>query len=150
MTRSGTPTADSLETGDLVEITMLVSRLCQSLDYSRPQAFVDVFVPDGVYQAVSSTATGEEARFRHQGAAQLLEFAESAVAKRQGLGRHWTGNLVVDGAGDHATGTSYVLFLQIDPDTKERRITISGTHRDVFVRTPEGWRFESRTVVADI
>jgi hypothetical protein len=49
-----------------------------------------------------------------------------------------------------SSAVSYVAFLQIDPETKERRITISGMHRDTFVRTPGGWRFTARTVVADI
>lgn len=141
---------EPLSVADVHEITMLTARLCQALDYSRPQEFVDAFVPEGIYQAVSSTATGETPRFRHAGAAERLAFAQAAVQKRQGLGRHWTGNLVVDGSGDEATGVSYVMFIEIDPATKERRITISGTHRDTFVRTDEGWRFASRTVVADI
>lgn len=147
---AATTSSDALGVDDLQEITMLVSRLCQALDHSRPHDFARVFAADGVYQAVSSEATGETLRFRHVGTQELLAFAEAAVAKRQGLGRHWTGNLLIDGAGDAAAAASYVLFIEIDPDTKERRITISGTHRDEFVRTPDGWRFASRTVVADI
>jgi SnoaL-like domain len=141
----------SLSTADVLAITRQVGRLCQALDFSRPTDFVDIFTADGVYQAVSSTATGEALRFRHKGPEELLAFAESAVEKRKGLGRHWTGNLVIDGDGASATAVSYVLFIEIDPETKERRIPISGVHRDAFVKdSARGWLFISRTVVADV
>ncbi|MFT4210502.1 MAG: nuclear transport factor 2 family protein [Microbacterium sp.] len=140
----------SLSPADHRELTDLVTRLCHALDFSRPQDFADVFTSDGVYRAVSSTVTGEQQRFRHAGADELLAFATAAVRKRRGLGRHWTGNLLIEGDGDAATATSYVLFVEIDGETGERRIPISGVHRDTFRRTPEGWRFASRTVVADV
>jgi hypothetical protein len=139
-----------LSAEDRLDLVELIHRLCHALDYSRPADFAAVFTPDGVYRAVSSVASGEQPRFRHEGAAQLLAFAEAAAQKRRGLGRHWTGNVVLEATDAGASAVSYVAFLQIDPDTKERRITISGTHRDRFVRAPEGWRFTSRTVVADI
>src|SRR6266545_5639564 len=132
------------------QISTLLARWSHALDFSRPQDFVDIFTSDGVYQAVSSEATGRRPRFRYEGAAELLGFAESAVEKRRGLGRHWTGNLVVDGDGDTASAVSYVLFVEIDPETKQRRIPISGVHHDMLVKTANGWLFASRTVVADI
>jgi hypothetical protein len=143
----------TLPVEDHLAISTLVARLCQALDFSRPEEFVSVFTDAGVYQAVSSDASGRAPRFRHEGPAELLAFAESAVAKRAGLGRHWTGNLVIEPDAqdpDRATGVSYVLFVEIDAETKERRLLISGVHEDSFVRTSDGWRFESRTVVADV
>ena len=138
---------------DQLEIGTLVARLCQALDFSRTVDFVDAFTADGVYEAVSAVTSRRQPQFRHQGPAELLTFAESAVEKRRGLGRHWTGNLVIEADPqdvDRATGVSYVLFVQIDAETKERRILTSGVHEDVYVRTPDGWRVASRTVVADI
>jgi hypothetical protein len=140
----------TLDVADVQEITALIARLCHSLDFSRPEDFVGLFVPDGTFRAVSSTAGGETERFAHTGPVELLAFAQAAADKRQGLGRHWTGNLVLQGDGATASGVSYVLFVEIDPDTKERRIPISGVHRDTFRRTDEGWRFASRTILADI
>ncbi|MEU4236914.1 nuclear transport factor 2 family protein [Actinoplanes sp. NPDC026619] len=139
-----------LTADDRLDLVELIHRLCHALDYSRPDDFAAVFTPDGVYQAVSSVAAGEHPRFRHEGAAELLAFAEAAARKRQGLGRHWTGNVVLNATEAGASAVSYVAFLEIDPETNERRITISGTHRDSFVRSADGWRFTSRTVVADI
>jgi hypothetical protein len=140
----------TLPPADHIAISTLVARLCQALDFSRPDDFVASFVEGGVYQAVSSEATSRTPRFRHEGTDQLRAFAESAVAKRQGLGRHWTGNLVVEGDDERASGVSYVLFVEIDPQTRERRIPISGVHHDEFLHTDDGWRFVSRTVVADL
>ena len=135
---------------DRVDIGELVARLCQALDFSHPQDFVDVFVSTGVYQATSSIATGQTIRFRHEGADQLRAFAEAAVIKRQGLGRHWTGNLVIEPTEDGAKAVSYVMFLQVDPISGARTIPISGVHQDVFARTPDGWRLAQRTIVADL
>jgi hypothetical protein len=140
----------ALTTADRLDLIELIHRLCQALDLSRPADFAAVFAPGGVYQAVSSIASGEQPRFRHEGSAELLAFAEAAVAKRKGLGRHWTGDVVLTETDAGASAVSYVMFIEINPDTKERRIAISGTHRDAFTRTPDGWRFTSRTVVADI
>lgn len=140
----------ALSTDHRAQITDLVTRLCHALDFSRPSDLVDLFTADGVFRAVSSTATGESLRFEHVGLAALLAFAEGAADKRRGLGRHWTGNLLVEGLDDTASATSYVLFVEIDAETKERCIPISGVHRDTFVRTEQGWRFTSRTIVADI
>jgi hypothetical protein len=143
----------TLSPADQLELQSIVARLCQALDFSRPADFVDSFTPDGVYEAVSSVASGRLPRFRHEGSAALLAFAEAAVEKRRGLGRHWTGNLVLEAdprEPDRATAVSYVLFVEIDERTKERRILISGVHEDAFARTAAGWRLTRRTVVADI
>jgi SnoaL-like domain len=139
-----------LSVADHIEIEQLIATLCQALDIGRPEEFVAAFAPDGIYQATTSVASGEQVRFRHQGPAQLLAFAEQAAAKRAGLARHWTGNLVLTGTEQGAEATSYVMFMQIDPQTRQRSITLSGVHRDRFVRTAGGWRFQQRTIVADI
>lgn len=139
-----------LSTSDFIEIEQLVHRLCQALDFSHPADFASVFVPEGIYEAVSSDLTGNVVRFAHEGSAALLAFAADAVEKRKGLGRHWTGNIVIDEDSDGAKAVSYVLFIQIDPQTGERKITISGVHRDAFVRTAAGWKFTRRRVVADL
>ncbi|MFT4083488.1 MAG: nuclear transport factor 2 family protein [Nocardioides sp.] len=146
-------TPSPLSPQDHLDITELIHRLCHALDFGRPEEFVACFVADGRYSAVSSEATGLETRFSHRGRGELEAFAQSAIEKRHGLGRHWTGNLIVRPSGptrDRAEATSYVLFVEIDPESGERRIAISGTHRDELVRTPDGWRLRSRTVVADL
>jgi hypothetical protein len=109
-----------------------------------------VFVPKGAFQAATSDKTGGHIKFRHEGHDQLRAFAHAAAAKRQGLGRHWTSNLVVTGTAGQAQAVSYVMFLEIDAATGGRSIPISGVHRDVFTKTDAGWRFIERTVVADL
>ncbi|MEU4223166.1 nuclear transport factor 2 family protein [Nonomuraea sp. NPDC026600] len=134
---------------DRIEIEELISRLCHALDFSRPEDFVAVFVPHGAFQARTSARSGGAVRFRHEGHDRLRAFADAAAAKRGGLGRHWTGNLVVRGVPGGAEATSYVMFLEIDPGTGQRTIPLSGVHHDVFSRTEAGWRFVERTIVAD-
>jgi hypothetical protein len=140
----------ALTVEDRLDLHELIARLSQALDFSQPDDLVALFVADGVYQAVSSVASGEQVRFRHEGSDALRGFGEAMAQHRGGLARHWTGNIVLMETGPGAQAVSYVLFVVIDPETKERRVTISGVHRDEFVRTESGWRFASRTVVADI
>jgi SnoaL-like domain len=143
----------SLLVSDQLALHGLIAKLCQSLDFSRPDEFASLFTPDGVYEAVTSEAKGRQLRFRHAGAGELLDFAKAAAEKRKGLGRHWTGNVVlapVPGEPDSATAVSYVLFVEVSAETGDRRILISGVHEDSFTRTAEGWRFARRRIVADL
>lgn len=140
-----------LPAADHIEISDLIARLSHALDFSRPGDVVALFTADGTYAAQTSEADGRRDRFRHAGADSVREFAAAAAARRQGLGRHWVGNPLIEADGpDRARATSYVLFVEIDPATGERRIPLSGVHHDTFVRTGAGWRFASRTIVADI
>jgi SnoaL-like domain len=142
--------AIALSTEDRLDIAELVARLCQSLDFSDPDAYVAQFANGGIFEARSDMTPAAQIRFRHQGADQLRAFAEAAVTKRAGLARHWTGNLVIRGGGQGASGTSYVMLVVIDPDTGARSIAMSGVHHDEYVRTPAGWRFARRSVVGDV
>jgi SnoaL-like domain len=67
------------------------------------------------------------------------------------MARHWTCNPVIksDGNGG-ATASSYTMLIEIDPETKARKILVTGVHEDVLVKTDAGWRLASRTVVADV
>ena len=92
---------------DRIEIEELISRLCHALDFGRPEDFVAVFVPHGAVEARTSARSGGAVRFRHEGHDRLRAFADAAAAKRGGLGRHWTGNLVVRGGGVRGGGVTY-------------------------------------------
>jgi len=66
------------------------------------------------------------------------------------LTRHVMTNILVDVlSADEAVGTSYVTMLSApDPDRKwplAAEGIFVGTFDDRFVRTPDGWRFKSRT-----
>jgi hypothetical protein len=143
--------AAELDVRDQLQIQTLIAQVCQALDFSRPADFVAAFTPDGVYRIVSPDFDGRQERYSHHGAEALLEFAKGMAARRQGMARHWTTNLVIRSGGDGgATATSYTTLIEIDPETKARKILLTGVHEDVFVRTDAGWRLASRTVVADI
>jgi SnoaL-like domain len=147
----GTDPATELDVRDQLQIQTLMSQVCQALDRSRPADFVAAFTPDGVYRIVSPDVDGRQERYSHHGADALLEFATGMAARRKGMARHWTGNLVIESDGNGgATARSYTMLIEIDPETKARKILLTGVHEDVLVRTDAGWRLASRTVVGDV
>lgn len=52
-------------------------------------------------------------------------------------------NHVIDLDGDNASGTCY---LDLRAVTGDRRMAGFGSYRDDYARTPDGWRFRSRTL----
>jgi 3-phenylpropionate/cinnamic acid dioxygenase small subunit len=62
--------------------------------------------------------------------------------------KHFTANIIIELAGDHATVASNFLVVR-DSETGPA-IAVAGTYDDTVVRTPEGWKFKSRRLSHDI
>ena len=93
------------------------------------------FTPDGVFQRFS----GREA---------LVGFVRQWCEKMNGGNRrHWNTNLRIVPTTDGASGT--VLLMLLDAGAKPAAIISTGTYNDTLVRTPEGWRFKTRTIKGD-
>ena len=71
-----------------------------------------------------------------------------AAANTPGL-RTWMSNLVVDPSPEGATGRAYIMTADLTAvaggSGTGRRWTEAVQSRDAVVRTPEGWRFKTRT-----
>jgi hypothetical protein len=110
---------------DLVELHALCARymlLCSQFVNDR---WLEVFTPDGEYNAFGTAYTLE--RFPA-----LLEAAPRG---------QFIGNMpVVDLAGDRATGKQHFIF--IDQETHAMRL---GWYNDEYRRTPDGWRIHRRS-----
>jgi hypothetical protein len=62
--------------------------------------------------------------------------------------RHFLANHVIDATPDGATGRQYLVAVDIGESGQASSIYLGGHYEDVYARTPEGWRFTSRTFIA--
>jgi uncharacterized protein (TIGR02246 family) len=126
-----------LEPRDIVEIQQLYAAYNQAADRGDGKAFSGCFTEDGAFDLGGTTAQGSEA---------IAEFGNKVPAAAPGC-RHIATNLMIDGDGDWATGSAYLMLLTTT--TSPARIVTTGAYEDRLLRTAEGWRFTERRFAAD-
>ncbi|MFE5325419.1 nuclear transport factor 2 family protein [Embleya sp. NPDC056575] len=127
-----------LSVEDKLAIQELSHAQMRCLDAHDVDGWVGCWVPDGRFTATYGTFTGHDA---------IREFIVGHIAagKEDGA-RHVMTNHVVEGDGDRAASYSLVVKVQVE---KAPHIIATGVYNDVAVRTPEGWRYESRRLDID-
>jgi uncharacterized protein (TIGR02246 family) len=122
---------------DRLAILDLIGRYNQAFDYRNPDAWAATFTPDGVF--------GNSEGFSVQGTEALRAFAQEAAA-REARGRHWNTSHVIEGNGDTATHSCYLMVIALGEAP-----TIFGVGRyDDQLRKVDGqWRFAQRTLTKE-
>ena len=124
---------------DRQELVDLVCAYARAMDLQRPEDLVGLFTEDGVldYGPGFGRIAGHEAmRKRFKSGNAIFETS-----------RHYLTNIQVEFEGaDRARGVTYVYawhrFGGGKPDGH-----VYGEYRDVFVRTPQGWRIAERRLL---
>jgi hypothetical protein len=134
--RSGAPTV--LTALDYLDIQRLVASYGHALDngLSQPDngpAYAGLFTSDGV------------AFRRLQGFEPL-----AAIARAQPHGpryaRHFLTNVTIAPSPEGATGEQYLVVVDPSDGGKPGRLFLGGHYEDIYVKTPDGWRYKSRTL----
>lgn len=145
--------APTLTALDYIEIQQLNERYVHAIDnciengyeyaslYTRDGVFIDLWSDDGV----------EQGGIRWQGPAKLMEVSGGGVNGCNGWQRrsdalsYMITGLVITPSAEGATSKSYLFAVGVngDPTAVERE----GSYEDVYVKTPEGWRFKERAHV---
>ena len=60
--------------------------------------------------------------------------------------RHNATNIVINGDGDHATGSAFLIGYSVSDGYK---VICTGRYADELTRTAEGWRFSRRIFTID-
>ena len=132
--KSKAPTLTPL---DYVEIQQLVARYPYALNSGANNGYVmaDLFTPDAIFCG--------RAVLYSQGRDQLAALARG---RRSGPAYtvHFSTNHVIDPSPEGATGKLYLVVLDIGEDGKPSSINQGGHYDDVYVKTPNGWRFKLR------
>lgn len=130
--------AAELTAGDYTAIQQLYARYNTTIDRGDADGWADTFTADGVF---AGNFKGREA---------LKGFVNnwrSSPAMNGAARRHFSADLVITPSDGGATAT--VSTLLVDLATKPASIASYVTYSDVLVKTPQGWRFQSRTVKAE-
>jgi len=89
---------------DRLAILGLTARYNQAFDYGDVDAWVETFIPDGVF--------ADSEGFSVQGSEELRAFAGKA-AQGDVASRHWNSSHVIEGGGDTATHSCYLMISRL-------------------------------------
>ncbi len=146
---------------DYIEIQQLAARYAYAIDKCTNSGYdyADLYTPDGVFSVEDENGIPATARF--EGRDRLADadgggkggcIDPKTAADRYSIS-HMVANLVITPAPGGATGKSYLLVVGLgDPIAKVTpgqsvRAYSWGGYKDVYVKTPKGWRFKSRVHV---
>ena|SRR5579872_231383 len=116
-----------LTADDYIEIQQLYARYNHAIDGGDAEGYASLFVPDGSFN-------------NNVGHDQLVTF----IKNRNGANmRHWNTNLVITGTPEGASGSVYLMFLNVGVNPPV--VTGAGKYDDTLVKTSDGWRFKRRT-----
>ena len=126
----------ALSTEDKAAILELAARYSHAFDYGDTNTWVATFMEDGVLTDGQRSVKGTE---------ELRAFSENH-AKGEMNGRHWTNNHVVEGDGDSATHSSYIMIIRMG---ETPTIEATGIYRDTLKKVDGEWRFTRREVTKE-
>jgi hypothetical protein len=141
--------APALTALDYIEIQQLVNKYAFAIDSCSNSGYdyADLYTPDGVFYwgvgarvSVGREQLAEAAGGGRNGCKKLEQ-----ATREKPLQAHTTVNLVVEPSAEGAVGKSYLVYpgeegIGGDP-THSGHV---GGYQDVYVKTPNGWRFKSR------
>jgi 3-phenylpropionate/cinnamic acid dioxygenase small subunit len=132
---------------DEVAITKLVGRIAQLADSGSLTDYAECFTEDAEWMLPAGSGVNLGAQTR-SGIDDIVRGAqERRDAGIQGPGtltRHVVSTVVVDVAGDRATGRAYYCYYGKTDQTPQ--LLTMGQYDDEFVRTPDGWRLHRRQI----
>jgi hypothetical protein len=117
---------------DFVDIQQLYAKYNWSLDAGDAEAYASTFTADGSF----NNNVGHDA---------IVKFADTFHAGMGAHVRHWNTNLMIMPTPEGAHGQVYLVL--VDFATKPATIATSASYADDLVKTPQGWRFKTRTHV---
>jgi ketosteroid isomerase-like protein len=117
---------------DRLDITELVGRYDQAIDFRDAAAYADTFVEDGVFQI-----NGQPEIKGHEKLMRMIERLGP-----QGS-RHWINNMVIEGDGDYARMTCYLMVLS------GLRVTNMGYYVNTLRKVEGKWKFVRRDYTPD-
>jgi len=142
----------TLSGSDYGEIQSLNARYAQAIDSCSGDGYdyADLYTPDGTFIDMWTQKAIDAGGEKWIGREKLREISSGAnvtgapctSTRFNGSVSHLILNIVITPTADGATGNSYLVELGgRDPN----RITRLGNYEDVYVKTPTGWKFKTRT-----
>ena len=122
---------DGLTTQDHIDIRHAYARYNNTIDEGDVEGWVAMWTGGGDFNGF-------------KGRDGLLRFARHYIDNQDGaLRRHWINNLEIEAVPGGASAWNY--FMILDVSVTPPAVASTGRNHDTFVRTRDGWRFNSRT-----
>jgi hypothetical protein len=141
-------TIDQQELSDRAELRDLVQAYAHNVDRRQHDATAALFSEDSHFLIHDGDPASHPVRWESHGRAdigQRLRGVDRYAVTTHFLGQH---SVVID--GDDATGETYCLAHHVTEEEHGRTMMImSIRYLDRYVRTSDGWRFETRRLAAD-
>lgn len=130
--------APKLTGADIAEIQNLYARYNQGWDFRDVDLYLSAYTDDGVF----TTGAGEP----HAGKAALKKYLTDAFATSvNGNATHNNTSILITPTPGGAKGRGYWYVFNVL--SQPPAIMSSGHYNDTFVKTPDGWKFKTRTSV---
>ncbi len=132
---------------DYFQIQQLVAKYARAIDTCSNSGYdyADLFTPDGFF----APSMGGKVLMKFQGRERLAEASgggaqgcKNAPWIKEGI-RHIYVNHIITPTAEGASGTVDMLMIGLGGDPN--KIEYDGYYEDVYAKTPQGWRFKSRT-----
>jgi actinorhodin biosynthesis protein ActVIA len=132
---------------DYIEIQQLIAKYARALDTCSNNGYdyADLYTPDGIFLPMLNG----KATPGIQGREKLAEVSgggskgcKNVPWIEQGV-HHIYANHIITPTPEGATGT--VDMMMIGLDGNPNKIENDGYYEDIYVKTPQGWRFKQRT-----
>lgn len=153
LTLFGLPAASSaqqpmqLTALDYIEIQQLVAKYARAIDTCSNNGYdyADLYTADGIFLPMVNgrSIPGIQGRER------LAEVSGGGSNQCRNVGwieqgvRHIYSNHIITPTPEGATGTVDMMMIGLDGDPN--KIAHDGYYEDIYVKTPQGWRFKQRT-----
>lgn len=130
----------ALTPADYIEIRQLVARYAYAVDTGAENGnvYASLFADDGAF----ADRMGRETKGRD---------ALAALARRNTRGPqsafHFIVNHVIEPTSEGAVGKEYLVQLRIGEGERPNDIFGGGHYEDIYVKTPDGWRFKRRQFI---
>ncbi len=129
---------------DYLEIEQLVYRYGYALDTGADNGsgYADLYADDATFTGTNQGPSGRT----YQGRERLAALARGGK-RGPNFMSHWVSNVVIEPAPGGAIGRTYVGIFDIGNggNGAKSRVDHGGLYNDVYVKTPQGWRFKSRS-----
>ena len=133
---------------DYEAIRQLLARYSVALDLADRATFEGCFAPDAYFAESGLPAESHGPASRFEGRQAIGDFAAGFCLSAAGQLRHWSSPPLIDGDGQQASGTSFLMVLRtgVAPGTG---VILTGIYHDRYTKIDDRWYFASRDFTAD-
>ena len=133
-----------MDADEYEQIRQLLGRYNLAIDFGDADGWVACFTQDGVFEC-TGLPDGSPLGGRHEGADALAAYARTHYGKAKGRARHWNANMLIEGDGETATMTCYLLALSVGGALAGT----TGIYHDRLGKVDGAWRFTERHIAID-